>query len=234
MTGGSAKAATGPAGRPGRRERQKALRERRILRAAAELFGRRGYARTTMEDVARRAKLAVGTLYNYFPSKAEIVLALLRRDTGEALAAADAVLDAPSDDPAEAIAALFDVYVDLLAGHDRHQLRELVAASIIQPDPIGRAAFEIDLRLVSQLAGLLVRLRDGGSLAADLDAPRAATTLYAVYATWFVLYATLDEVTVERVRQEVRVGVELVVRGLLPRPTAPPSRFASESSRTHS
>ena len=47
---------------PGRRERQKLDREKRILAAARRLFDRRGYLNTSMEDVARRAGLAVGTL----------------------------------------------------------------------------------------------------------------------------------------------------------------------------
>ncbi|MDX1650237.1 MAG: helix-turn-helix domain-containing protein [Myxococcota bacterium] len=203
-------------GRPGLRERQKRDRERRILRAAELLFARRGYARTTMAQVARRAGLAVGTIYNYFPSKAEIVLALLRRETGETLAAGEAVRKHPPADPARALLTLFDVYLDLVARHDRALLRELVAAAVAQPEPIARAGFELDLRLVGQLRELLEDLRAHGRLAPDLDPARAATTLYAVYATWLTLYASVDDLDFARFREEVRAGVALVVRGLLP------------------
>ena len=92
---------------PGRREQQKAAREQRILRAAEELFARRGYAGATMEGVARRARLAVGTIYNYFPSKPEIVLALLRRETADTLAAGQALVDEPAPDACQAVAALW-------------------------------------------------------------------------------------------------------------------------------
>lgn len=202
----------------GRRARQKAARERRILRAAEQLFARRGYAGTTMEDIARRARLAVGTIYNYFPSKPELVLALLRRETGETLAAGEAIRKDPPADPQAAVQALLDVYVDLAARHDRAQLRELLAAAVAQPEPIARAAFEMDLRLVGQLRSLLCDLRDRGRLAADLDPGRAAMTLYAVYATWLVLLAAVEGLPVERFREEVRAGVATVMRGLLPRP----------------
>ena len=63
---------------PGRREQQKEARKRRILSAATQLFARRGYASTSVGDIARRARLAVGTLYNYFPSKPEIAMAIVR------------------------------------------------------------------------------------------------------------------------------------------------------------
>ena len=65
----------------GLRARQKQERERRILKAAEQLFARKGFAGVAMEDVAARAGLAVGTLYNYFPSKLALLLAILRRET---------------------------------------------------------------------------------------------------------------------------------------------------------
>jgi AcrR family transcriptional regulator len=199
---------------PGRRARQKAERERRILRAAEVLFARRGYARTGMEDIARRAQLAVGTIYNYFASKPEIVLALLRSETAATLAAGEAAIASAPEDPAEAVSALLDVYVDLLARHERGQLRELLAAALAQPETIGRAAFEMDLRLVGQLHGLLGRLAARGRLRAGVDPGAAATTLYAVYLAWLLAFASSDAIDVETVRAQVRRGIGVAVAGI--------------------
>jgi len=48
---------------------------RRILAAALDLFQERGFAETTMRDIARRADVATGAAYYYFPSKESIVMA---------------------------------------------------------------------------------------------------------------------------------------------------------------
>jgi AcrR family transcriptional regulator len=48
-----------------------------VLRAAELLFTRRGYAGTTMNDVAQRAGIGVGTLYHHFPDKRAVLLELL-------------------------------------------------------------------------------------------------------------------------------------------------------------
>jgi len=48
---------------------------RRILTAALDLFQERGFAQTTMRDIARRADVATGAAYYYFPSKESIVMA---------------------------------------------------------------------------------------------------------------------------------------------------------------
>lgn len=205
--------------RPGRRERQKAERERRILRAAETLFAKRGYAQTPMTAIARRARLAVGTLYNYFPSKPEIVAALLRRETGETLEAGERVRKHLPADPEAAVLALFDVYVELVLRHDRRQLRELLAAAVAQPDPLARTAFEMDARLVGQLAELLGDLQREGQLAAGLEPGHAALTLYAIYASWLFLYAAVDALSPERFREETRAGITMALRGVLSGPT---------------
>lgn len=202
---------------PGRRARQKAARQRRILRAAEQLFERRGYDGTTVEDIARRAGLAVGTIYNYFPSKPELVRALLRHETDATLAAGEAVRKTPPADPGAAVRALFDVYVDLVDRHDPRLLRELWAASLAQPHTVGQAEAEMDLRLLGQLTGLIDDLRARGDLDAGVEPGGAATTLFAVYASWMLVRVTSGSPSIDAFRTEVHRGVELVMRGLLPR-----------------
>ena len=49
-------------------------KRRRIIAGATELFIERGYRRTNVESIARRAGVAKGTVYLYFNTKAEILL----------------------------------------------------------------------------------------------------------------------------------------------------------------
>lgn len=55
-----------------------------ILDAAAQLFGESGYAATTTNKVADRAGVSIGSLYQYFPDKDALLLALAERHIGEA------------------------------------------------------------------------------------------------------------------------------------------------------
>jgi AcrR family transcriptional regulator len=57
-----------------------ALRKRSrqaILDAALPLFARKGYAQTTTDEIARRARISKGLIYNYFSSKEEILESLV-------------------------------------------------------------------------------------------------------------------------------------------------------------
>jgi AcrR family transcriptional regulator len=60
---------------PNRRERQSVERRERLFRAALDLFARKGFAETTVEDITNAADLGKGTFFNYFPSKEHIFLA---------------------------------------------------------------------------------------------------------------------------------------------------------------
>src|SRR5262249_21400985 len=51
-------------------------RRRKVQRAAARVFAERGYARATIEEIARRAGLSVGAIYLYFQSKEDLYASL--------------------------------------------------------------------------------------------------------------------------------------------------------------
>lgn len=63
---------------PARWQRRKQARPHEIIEAALHSFSERGYAATRLEDVARRAGVTKGTLYLYFPNKAELFKAVIR------------------------------------------------------------------------------------------------------------------------------------------------------------
>ena len=55
-----------------------------LVEAAERCFSDRGFDRTTTREVARGAGVAAGTLFNYFPSKEALGIAILARADGEA------------------------------------------------------------------------------------------------------------------------------------------------------
>ncbi|MGC2445301.1 TetR/AcrR family transcriptional regulator [Candidatus Binatus sp.] len=201
----------------GRRERQKQDRERRILAAARRLFDRKGYDATSMENVAARAGLAVGTLYNYFPSKEELLFAISRADTEPLLRIGEAILADPPDDPAEAIGALTEVMVQGITAGERRLWRELFVAAIAAPDTLGARLFALDLRLIAQLTTMIERLKGRGAIDAGVDASRAAGLFYGICLTWSIAFATRDDLTIETMRAEISESVRITVHGILPR-----------------
>ncbi|WP_157730630.1 TetR/AcrR family transcriptional regulator [Variovorax sp. HW608] len=64
---------------PTRRERRRQRTEDLILEAATRVFQSKGIVTTTMQDIAGVVDVAQGTLYNYFPNKEALTVAVVRR-----------------------------------------------------------------------------------------------------------------------------------------------------------
>ena len=76
----------------GRRERKKLETRERIRAAAAELFTRHGYAAATMRQIALRAHVGLGTLFNYAADKRDLVFLIFNEELN---AMTDVALAAP-------------------------------------------------------------------------------------------------------------------------------------------
>src|SRR5580692_3010919 len=66
-----------------RRERRSNELLQRLLDAAVELFARKGFTETTVEDITNAADVGKGTFFNYFPSKEHILAAFSDMQLGK-------------------------------------------------------------------------------------------------------------------------------------------------------
>jgi AcrR family transcriptional regulator len=68
------------------RKRRKDARPQELLDAALALFVEKGFAATRSEEVAQRAGVSKGTLYLYFPSKEELLKAVIKQSLSARIA----------------------------------------------------------------------------------------------------------------------------------------------------
>jgi AcrR family transcriptional regulator len=167
-----------------RRERERDARRRLILDTAQKVFAERGFFNATVEEIAARAELAVGTLYRYFKSKEEMYVSLLfeamemfhqqiqsARESG-----------APPDAQLRAVWNYFlqfyreqpEYYRAFIFLHN-DGLREMISPEVMQE--INRRAGE-NFRALAKIvrAGM-----DAGVYDADLDARGVADILWALW-----------------------------------------------------
>ena len=87
-----------------------------IRQAAVRLFSRKGFYNTRAEEIAREAGIAVGTIYNYFASKEEILLSIFKTEFEDRLLRFQQLLK--SDLPiAEKIRRILDEHFSQLKEH---------------------------------------------------------------------------------------------------------------------
>jgi len=69
----------------GRRESKKEATKKKILEVSLQLFQKMGFGRTTMRDIAKKCGIALGTTYNYFPTKEHIAQYFFERALDEVM-----------------------------------------------------------------------------------------------------------------------------------------------------
>src|ERR1700748_2218040 len=109
------------AGLPKARAPKRARGKQRVaelLQAAAEVFAEKGYEATTMTEIASRAGAAIGSLYQFFPSKDALAEAVFNRFAERAAAAFARVEERAPGCSARELADLFIDY-KLRQGTDR-------------------------------------------------------------------------------------------------------------------
>lgn len=111
------------------RRRRKEARPSEIVEAARNCFIARGFAKTRVEEVARRAGVSKGTVYVYFPSKEALFEAVIRTNVLPVLEQAQKMVASDPDIAASTqLKFLVTTFYRELVGTDRKKLLHLIIA----------------------------------------------------------------------------------------------------------
>jgi AcrR family transcriptional regulator len=128
---------THAAGRPTRLPRS--ARRKQLLAAAQEVFVAQGYHAAAMDDIAERAGVSKPVLYQHFPGKLELYLALLDTHCDAMLARMREAMSSSTENKVR-VSAATQAYFDFV-DHESEAFR-LVFESDLRNDPAVRARFE--------------------------------------------------------------------------------------------
>ena len=157
----------------------------RILDEAARLFLARGYAETTLRDIADAAGVKAGSIYYHFDSKEELLGEIL--DTGiERIATTlDTALAASSDDPAARLEAAIGAHLSALFEHGPYTAAH-VGVFHGAPEDVRRAGIPARDAYEKRWTDLIEEAADAGLLDPALDRHVARVALLGM------MNATLD------------------------------------------
>ena len=200
----------------GLRERKKREIRHRIIETAARLFAEKGIDAPTMEEIASAANVSVATVYNYFGTKNQLLLAGLEEETDALIDSGLAVLEEPGRDPVAAVQRLLGSYLDNFASWDPRLLREVLRAAFQRTGgaELTSELFAMDRRLMEQMMLLLSDLQEGKALRPDVVIYEATLLLFSAFVTQLIMYMGVDGFTTSDLRAQVDRQVELAFSGL--------------------
>lgn len=189
----------------GLRARQKADRHRRILEAASALFRSEGYRNARIEDLADRAGVSPGTVYNYYHTKGDILIAVVAMEVEEVLSAGEAIVADPPDGVQSALTTLIEVYYDhSLEYLSKEMWRTAMALSIEHPHtPDGARYSELDARLAAQVVALLRGLQQRGEIRGGLDPQALGEVLFNNLNAMFMEFVKHDPMPLKTLKTRV-------------------------------
>jgi AcrR family transcriptional regulator len=128
-----------PEARPAGTRLPRPARRRQLLGAAREIFVAQGYHAAAMDEIAERAGVSKPVLYQHFPSKLELYLALLDESAAELVSAVSQAL-ASTTDNRERVPATFRAFFDYVSGAG--EAFRLVFESDLSNEPAVRARLD--------------------------------------------------------------------------------------------
>ena len=190
----------------GRRERKKRAARSAILDASTRLFVERGFEGTRIETIASDADVGVGTVYNHFATKADILVAILMDDVAEVVVATSAIVERGRPSVAGVVGEAVGVLLDVMQRRPRNLWRDLVGHALLDDGALGFAYRRAEATLFGVVGAGFERLRANGCIEASLEPEDAVGVAFAlaksaVYRFIFELEASADDVVSELERR---------------------------------
>ena len=178
------------------REQKKHQVRQDILSAAAELIDQHGYEHARMREIAVAAHVSYQTLYNYFPTKALILQALLIQDVADIADAVDRLIDDYDGKLLETLNAINRIRLDVISHRDRDLWRVVSMELIRNQREAGHIYQLIDAAAHEKLQRLLNLAQSAGHLDAYVDTELLADTLFALSqhaSTYYMMEPTTSK-----------------------------------------
>lgn len=174
-----------------------------MLRAAIDLFNRKGYDATSIGDVAEELGVTKSAVYHHVPSKEHLLAEALDEALDELEATVSAAIEAQQSDQGSAYERLREVVrrsVEVLVAH---QPAVTLLLRVHGNSETEKAALVRRRRIDARLASLVKEAADEGALRADLDPDLVSRLLFGMVNSLVEWYRPSGRVTAEQLAEAV-------------------------------
>ena len=200
-----------PDARTSLRAEQVAQTRAALVAAGRALFGLRGFAGTSVEDIAREARVTTGALYHHFPTKAALFEAVFEQVHADLLQASVQAAAAATD-PVELLSAGVNAFLDKVL---EPEVQRIIVTDA--PAVLGLARFtELDERYAfAATVAALEAASESGALRVDDPPTLARLLLGALTRAGLLIASSEDQVAT---RDAVATTLRALLAGLARRP----------------
>ena len=196
------------------REQLIEARRSQILDAAAAVFAEKGFHRATTKDIAKTAGVSEGTIYNYFDSKADLLIGIMTR-LAELEHLDEELADALQSDVRDFFIAVFRQRMTLIQQKDE-TIQAIMPEILVNP-ALRERFYQQFVQPTMMLLERYIRARiELGHLRA-FNVPLAVRAVQAMFVGLLILRILGDETLLSEWDELPEVLAALIFDGLSPR-----------------
>jgi AcrR family transcriptional regulator len=206
---------------PSRRQRRSLDIRERLFRASLELFAKKGFAETTVEDITNAADVGKGTFFNYFPSKDHILLAFGEMQLAKLRLAVEESRRTPEPMP-QFLRSLAERMTEEPARHP--DIIRVLLLAYLSNSQVREAMLDLQNRVLALHSEMIQLGQDRGEIRTDLPADEIALVFRQNIFGTLLVWSLYGDASL---KSRMDSAFEVIWSGLLPR--AP----HSDHSRSH-
>lgn len=202
----------------GLREKKKSERKDRIFSTAVDLFNEKGFSKTSMQDIANNANLAVGTLYNYFPSKNYLLLDIMHEEIEITITETNTLFnDVNLQDKSakEIIRSLVKKIFSIPLLVNKESLKEIFIATFSTNIDIKKGMI-LDFEPMKAFQYLLERLQKANMIDPAMNTFNATKIFYSIMMAQMMMYLFEPEMDKEKLFENIDEMIDLAFQGMKP------------------
>ncbi|MTI67260.1 MAG: TetR/AcrR family transcriptional regulator [Firmicutes bacterium] len=199
----------------GLRQFKKKRTRKKILEVSKKLFLDKGYDKTTSKEIAKRSGLGVGTVYNYFESKADIFLAIMSEEFGIEEKYNLDEIDIDNNTVSDIISEFILSYIENISFISKNLIREIIFVAIKSfktKFKLFNKLMQMDYKLMDKIHKLLLLLKDKKLIKKDFDTKEAVEVIYGSIIYEICLYAYTDDTNLNETKENIRSKIKFIFR----------------------
>ncbi|TYQ18002.1 UNVERIFIED_CONTAM: TetR family transcriptional regulator [Acetivibrio alkalicellulosi] len=198
----------------GLRSEKKIIIREKILKAASQLLLINGYENTTTDQIAQKAGIGAGTLYNYFKSKADIFIEVFAEefeDDENTIEIKEYNIDCATD----IILSYGMSHIGKIMNFSKNILKDLTVAAfgMYKKNPrLFRKMIDMDYKMMDKFSLLINQLKEKNVLSHDINTKDAVELIYSAMSYEFLIYLFEDDKNIDEVEENIKRKVKIILK----------------------
>jgi len=195
-----------------REENRKYYRDK-ILLTAREVFTSQGYENTTIEQIAKKAEIGLGTAYNYFKSKEELFILSMAENIADTTEIDLEDLQATTKNVNEIVTDAIMKHIKKMNWVNKKiwKIAFPVILSSMKSDKLSiHEVMKADFKLMDKIRTLINQLKTDHRLPSDFDTPTAIDLIFGSLFLQLSMYVYANDCTFEQTCERIKTDIRFV------------------------